>query len=147
MIKKDTMFSHFRFNVLGVTTVCAALALAGCASDKPDPTKMVLSKWSITNRITNGGEPSLPECAKDDSLEFKADGTFQSLISGTKCNENEIDVTDQKYTWSADKKVITFNNPGFPYTGKVIELTKKKMVIEFDLGPGFVIRDTFEPNG
>jgi Lipocalin-like domain len=101
--------------------------------------------WKITSRVENGGVASLPDCAKDDILELKSDGTFNSLIAATQCNPSETDVVGGKYKFSADKKIITFIVPGFDYTGKVVEAVENQMVIEFDLGPGFIIRDTFKP--
>jgi Lipocalin-like domain len=129
-----------------VAGIAVAFATAGCASKAATPAKTLVGPtWQITERVENGGAPSLPDCAKDDTLAFKSDGTFTSKIAGTQCNPNEVDVLDQKYTWSGDNKVITFANPAFSYTGKVISLTKSQLVIEFDLGPGFVIRDTMKP--
>jgi Lipocalin-like domain len=99
--------------------------------------------WYITERITNGGAPELPVCAKDDELIFDNRGGFISVISGTQCNPSEADVPNGTYTLSTDKRVITFTTPGLSYPGTIIELTDAKMVLEFDLGPGFVIRDSF----
>jgi Lipocalin-like domain len=101
--------------------------------------------WIVTSRVQNGGAPSLPDCAKDDSLIFKKDGKFDSLIAGTQCNPSEVDVKDGTYTLSSDNKVLTFTVPGFSYTGKLLEYASDKLVIEFDLGPGFTIKDTFAP--
>jgi hypothetical protein len=134
---------------LAVSFAATAVALvaASCSSSPATPAKTLVGPtWRIAQRVENGGVPSLPDCAKDDTLRFKSDGTFASRIAGTQCNPNEVDVIDQKYTWSGDNKVITFESPGFSYTGKVISLTKSQLVIEFDLGPGFVIRDTMKPN-
>jgi Lipocalin-like domain len=129
--------------VLGL--VGGGAVLGSCSADNAGPANTIIGRWAIASRIENDGSPSLPACAKDDTLEFKANGTFDSAISGTQCNPNEVDVKGQKYTWSKDNKVITFASPGFSYTGKVIELMKSKLVIEFDLGAGFVIQDTFKP--
>jgi Lipocalin-like domain len=101
--------------------------------------------WVITSRVENGGAPSLPVCAKDDSLVFKKGGKFESLIAGTQCNPSEVEVKDGTYALSGDNKVITFTVPGFSYTGKLLEYATDKLVIEFDLGPGFTIKDTFAP--
>jgi Lipocalin-like domain len=129
-----------------IAGITAAFATGSCSSKAASPVKTLIGPtWQITERIENGGAPSLPECAKDDSLAFKSDGTFTSRIAGTQCNPNEVDVIDQKYVWSSDNKVITFASPAFSYTGKVITLSKSQLVIEFDLGPGFVIRDTMKP--
>jgi hypothetical protein len=126
--------------------VMALFATVGCKKTDTDPDTIIVGKiWKITSRAENGGTASLPTCAKDDVLELKADGTFNSLIGGTKCNPSETDVTGGKYKFSTDKKVITFTVPGFEYTAKVIEAKTDQMVLEFDLGPGFVIRDTFAP--
>jgi hypothetical protein len=42
--------------------------------------------WKISSRVENGGTASLPNCAKDDILEFKTNGTFNSLVDTTLCN-------------------------------------------------------------
>jgi Lipocalin-like domain len=102
-------------------------------------------QWKITSRVENGGTASLPTCASDDILEFKTNGKFNSLIAGTQCNPSEVDVMDGDYLLSADKTIITFTVPGFSYTGKLISVAENQMVIEFDLGPGFIIKDTFVP--
>jgi Lipocalin-like domain len=99
--------------------------------------------WKITNRQENGIKIALPDCAKDDILELKSNGKYNSLIGGTQCNPAEFDVMDGMYSFSTDKKVITFTVPGFMYDGKIIEASKNQITIEFDLGPGFIIRDTF----
>jgi hypothetical protein len=52
---------------------------------------------------------------------------------------------DGQYRFSVDKKVITFSAFGFDYTGKVIDASATRVIIEFDLGSGFIIRDTFIP--
>jgi Lipocalin-like domain len=141
--------SHTKFvrSHRGPTALTIALLVIGaCGSKTASPaTTLAGPTWQIKERVENGGKPSLPECAKDDTLSFTKDGTFTSRIAGTQCNPNEVDAVDQKYMWSSDNKVITFAGDGFSYTGKVLKLTKSQLVIEFDLGPGFVIRDTFTP--
>ncbi len=132
--------------LVGAISLSATFTLSGCSSDPLDPNETLTGPtWVITNRVQNAGEASLPDCAKDDTLEFTQEGTFISLIGGTQCNPNERDVPGAKYTWSDDKKAITFDSPGFSYTAKIIELTKEQLIIEFDLGPGFLIRDTMKP--
>jgi hypothetical protein len=123
------------------------MAMMGCKKSEieTDAETLIVGKvWKISSRVENGGTASLPACAKDDTLEFKTGGLFNSLIGGTQCNPNEFDVVGGTYKFSTDKKVITFNVSGFEYTGKVIEATATQMIIEFDLGPGFIIRDTFK---
>jgi hypothetical protein len=101
--------------------------------------------WKISSRVENGGTASLPNCAKDDILEFKTNGTFNSLVDTTLCNPNESSVVDGGYQFSGDKKNITFTTPFFNYSGKIIDAEENKVTIEFDLGPGFLIKDTFVP--
>jgi hypothetical protein len=117
------------------------------ASSSPDPVPLLSggrqAAWFITQRVTNGGKPELPDCAKDDELIFDAKGGFISVIGGTQCNPSEAEVPSGKYEVSADNKVITFTTPTFSYPGKIVELTEKTMVLEFDLGPGFLIQDSF----
>jgi hypothetical protein len=132
----------------GDTTVSVAATIAGSAtSGAADPIPLLTGgsqgAWYITQRVTNGGTPELPACAKDDELIFDTKGVFISVISGTQCNPSEAEVPKGTYNVSDDKNVLTFTTPGFSYTGKIIELTEKTMVLEFDLGPGFVIRDSF----
>jgi hypothetical protein len=133
----------------GDTTVSVAATVAGSASSgaAADPIPLLAGgsqgAWYITQRVTNGGTPELPACAKDDELIFDTKGVFISVISGTQCNPSEAEVPKGTYNVSADNTVLTFTTPGFSYTGKIIELTEKTMVLEFDLGPGFVIRDSF----
>jgi Lipocalin-like domain len=128
---------------IGLTT------LTGCGgSDAPVGAEEALTgssqkTWVITSRSENGGLPNLPVCAKDDTLVFKANGRFDSLISGTPCNPSETDVRNGGYTLSADKKSINFDAAGFMYVGKLLEFANDKLVIEFNLGPGFTIKDTF----
>jgi Lipocalin-like domain len=127
------------------------VSVIGCKKSTPDvvppdaQTIIVGKVWKIESRVENGGTASLPNCAKDDILELKVNGTFNSLIGTTPCNPNETDVVGGTYTFSADKKLITFTVPGFSYTGKIIEAIANKFTIEFDLGPGFIIKDTFVP--
>jgi Lipocalin-like domain len=117
------------------------------ASTSPDPVPLLSggrqAAWFITQRVTTGGKPELPDCAKDDELIFDAKGGFISVIGGTQCNPSEAEVPSGKYEVSADNKVITFTTPTFSYPGKIVELTEKTMVLEFDLGPGFLIQDSF----
>jgi transforming growth factor-beta-induced protein len=101
-------------------------------------------KLKIVNRVENGVDVSLPKCAEDDTLEFNPDGTFNSLIGGTQCNPSEVDVVGGQYLFSADGVTIKFSVPGFEYEGKIISANKQQIIIEFDLGPGFLIRDTFQ---
>jgi hypothetical protein len=123
------------------------ISLLGCKKTEEQDTKTILvgKIWKITSRIENGGTASLPDCAKDDTLEFKTDATFNSLIGATQCNPSEFDVVGGAYKFSDDQKIITFTVPGFEYTGNVISATSSQMVIEFNLGPGFIIQDTFIP--
>jgi hypothetical protein len=137
------------------TTVFAALcayALSSCKKKTSTPvvvktTQQLIEgkQWKISSRLENGGTASLPTCAADDILELKTNGKFNSLIAATQCNPSEVDVIDGSYQLSADKTVITFTVPGFSYTGKLISVAENQMVIEFDLGPGFIIKDTFVP--
>jgi Lipocalin-like domain len=99
--------------------------------------------WFITQRVTNGGKPELPDCVKDDELIFDNKGGFISVIGGTPCNPSEVEVPAGTYKMAPDKPVISFTTPGLSYDGKIIKLTDKELVIEFDLGPGFLIQDTF----
>jgi Lipocalin-like domain len=128
-----------------ISTLFSMIVLTSCQTT-PEPLDVLTGSsqatWVITSRIENGGAPSLPDCAKDDSLIFKKDGKFDSLIAGTQCNPAETDVKDGTFALSEDKKVITFTVPGFSYTGKLLELAQDQIVIEFDLGSGFIIQDT-----
>jgi transforming growth factor-beta-induced protein len=101
-------------------------------------------RLKIVNRLENGVDVSLPKCAEDDTLEFKPDGTFDSLIAKTQCNPSEVDVVGGQYVFSADGVTIKFSVPGFEYAGKIIAANSTQFIIEFDLGPGFIIRDTFQ---
>jgi Lipocalin-like domain len=129
---------------VSVAATIAGSATSGAAADPiPLLTGGSQGAWYIRQRVTNGGTPELPACAKDDELIFDTKGVFISVISGTQCNPSEAEVPKGTYNVSADNTVLTFTTPGFSYTGKIIELTEKTMVLEFDLGPGFVIRDSF----
>jgi Lipocalin-like domain len=136
------------FGKIGSIAIVGMFALTGCVT-APEPLEVLAGSsqvtWVITSRVQNGSAPSLPECAKDDSLIFRKDGKFDSLIAGTQCNPSEVDVKDGTFALSADKNVITFTVLGFSYTGKLLEYAKERLVIEFDLGPGFLIKDTFSP--
>jgi transforming growth factor-beta-induced protein len=101
-------------------------------------------RLKIVNRLENGVNVGLPKCAEDDTLEFKVDSTFDSLIARTQCNPSEVDVIAGQYAFSADGVTIKFSVPGFEYGGKIIEANGSQFIIEFDLGPGFLIRDTFQ---
>jgi hypothetical protein len=134
---------------LNTTALLVLLAFAGCSPVAPEPLEVLTNSgeraWSIINRIENDGSPGLPACAKDDTLIFRKDGSFDSLIAGTQCNPSETEVRGGSFALSTDKKVITFAVPGFSYTGTLIEISKDRLLIQFDLGPGFVVRDTFVP--
>jgi hypothetical protein len=134
--------------IYSVMAIALTGNLAGCDSDSQpvDAKSVIVGRiWKVSSRVENGGAPSLPLCASDDTLELRPEGTFNSLIAGTQCNPNEIDVIGGKYSFSADNSLITFTTPGFEYTGKVIEAGIDQITIEFNLGPGFVIKDTFKP--
>jgi hypothetical protein len=126
-------------------TLGLAALVAGCSSD-PITSSSALTKhtWRIESRVENGGAPALPECAKDDTLTFSSNQTFDSIIGGTACNPAETDVTAGTYALSATN-VITFTTPAFAYEGKLLKFSDKQLVIEFTLGEGFVITDTFVP--
>jgi hypothetical protein len=144
-----TMNNKFSKIILFGTLFVSAIGCKKSTPDvvvPPDAQTIIVGKiWKIESRVENGGTASLPNCAKDDVLELKVNGTFNSLIGTTQCNPNETDVVGGTYTFSADKKLITFTVPGFSYTGKIIEAIANKFTIEFDLGPGFIIKDTFVP--
>jgi hypothetical protein len=137
------------FYKLGTSAAISLGALTGCGgSDSPIGPQEALAgssqkTWVITSRSENGGPASLPVCASDDTLIFKANGKFDSLIASTQCNPSETDVRDGAYALSADSKSINFDAAGFMYVGKLIEFANDKLVIEFNLGPGFTIKDTF----
>jgi hypothetical protein len=134
------------FRTIAMFSIFGTTLLTACATPAPTPLEVLTqTAWIVTSRMQNGGAPSLPVCAKDDSLVFKKDGKFDSLIAGTQCNPSEFEVKDGTYALSSDNKVITFTVPGFSYTGKLLEYASDKLVIEFDLGPGFTIKDTFAP--
>jgi hypothetical protein len=129
---------------IGMFSIFGTTLLTACTTPAFTPLEVLTQPtWIVTSRVQNGGAPSLPDCVKDDSLIFKKDGKFDSLITGTQCNPSEIDVKDGTFALSRDNKVITFTVPGFSYTGKLLEYASDKLVIEFDLGPGFTIKDTF----
>jgi hypothetical protein len=74
---------------------------------------------------------------------FRKAGTFDSLIAGTQCNPSEVDVQGGTFSLADDDKTLTFVVPGFSYTGTLKSVSDSKLVILFDLGPGFSIEDTF----
>jgi hypothetical protein len=149
------MFSIQRCQSARFIGSALTLVLAGCSSSSTSPSSTpdalevlagtTQNSWSISSRVENGAPAGLPACAKDDLLIFKRSGKFDSLIGATPCNPSETEVRDGSFTLSADRQVITFDVPGFGYTGKLLEYSKERLVIEFDLGQGFVIKDTFEP--
>jgi Lipocalin-like domain len=130
-----------------VAETVAAPTSAVAAATGVDPIPLLAGggqrAWYITARATNGAAGDLPVCAKDDELIFDAKGGFISVIGGTQCNPSETEVPKGTYKISADNQVINFTTPAFSYPGKIITLTDSEMTLEFDLGPGFVIRDTF----
>jgi Lipocalin-like domain len=136
---------------LGASALMTLGTFVGCGGSSPDTLEVLTGsnqmEWSIASRVENGGPPSLPTCAKDDTLTFTKDGTFDSLIAGTKCNPSEADVRGGTFALSSDKKVVTFTTPGFTYTGALNEVSADRLVITFDLGPGFQIQDTLTPRG
>jgi hypothetical protein len=99
--------------------------------------------WTLVSRSEGGAAPAAPKCTRDDLLVFKVGGKFDSVIGDTPCNPSEVPVVDGDYTLSADGTVLTFTVPGFSYTGKLIEVMENRLVIEFDLGGGFVVTDEF----
>lgn len=131
----------------------AVLAFTGCGgNDKTLEAPEALAgasqrSWIITSRVENAGAAGLPACAKDDVLIFKTNGKFDSLIANTPCNPAEVDVRNGSYSLSADNKTINFDVEGLKYSGKLLEFSNDKLVIEFDLGPGFSIKDTFALKG
>jgi hypothetical protein len=126
--------------------VVSAIAFTSCKKTTKTANEIIVGKqWKISSRVENGGTPSLPICAIDDILELKGDATYNSLIGTTQCNPSEVDVIGGSYLFSSDNTIITFTVPGFSYTGKVLSFSESQMTIEFDLGPGFVIKDTFVP--
>jgi Lipocalin-like domain len=136
-----------------VSMVVGSIFLLTACNSATDPLSILTGSsqktWVIKSRIENGGTPGLPTCAKDDTLTFKNDGKFDSLIAGTKCNPAETDVQNGDFTLSEDQKVITFAVPGFSYKGTLLEKGENQIVIEFDFGAGFKIQDTFtvQPKG
>jgi hypothetical protein len=140
-MKKELLLINLCFILI------AFLSLESCKKDETetDAQTIIVGKvWKIKSRTENGGTASLPTCAEDDTLELLANGTYNSLIGGTMCNPSELEVKGGTYTFSADKKTITFNVQGLGYTGKVIEATETQMVIEFNYGHA-ILRDTFVP--
>jgi Lipocalin-like domain len=99
--------------------------------------------WMLVSRAQDGKPAAGVECAVDDLLVFRADGTFDSKINGTPCNPSEVEVEGGSYTVATDGKVITFTVPGFSYTGTMLVATPGRIVIKFDLGQGTVIDDEF----
>jgi hypothetical protein len=90
--------------------------------------------WMLVSRSENGSAPASVECAKDDLLVFKSSGKFDSVIGGTQCNPQEVEVKDGTFALAPDNKVITFTVPQFAYTGTLQVATPDRIVIEFDLG-------------
>jgi hypothetical protein len=130
-----------------LVSICASCSDASVAAPAPSPvdalTGATQNSWQIASRSENGGSATLPDCAKDDVLIFRKGGKFQSLIGATQCNPQETDVIEGMFSLQADQKTIKFATGQFDYTGKLVEYTANTIIIEFDLGPGFLIKDTF----
>ncbi len=108
------------------------------AAGAPDVLRLLTGSgegtWMLVSRSEKGSAPAAVECANDDLLIFKASGKFDSLIGGTKCNPQEVEVKDGTFALAADNKVITFTAPQLTYTGTLQVATANRIIIEFDLG-------------
>jgi len=136
-------------------TLLLCLLLMACTKEE--------AELSLTDQLTAGnektwtlidrhfaGQKGLPDCAKDDLLIFRTDGTFDSKINGTQCDPSEADV--DKGTWTLDEsnKTITFDAQFFVYTGTIVQSDEKSLTLLFSLqdlqGNTLEIEDTFSGN-
>ncbi len=102
---------------------------------------LTAKKWKIT-ALTVGGQDFFTlfdDCDKDDTHEFKTDGTYINDEGATKCDPSDPQtISTSNWKFIDNETKIEFDGE----VGTIKELTSSKMVIEGDFG-GQVAVTTF----
>ena len=110
----------------------ASLLFAACSKDKTapntnnnnngnnnQPTKtpkeLIVGTWKLTSMVYKTGGDNTPDCNKDNTVAFKADGTYTYDQGDVKCNPQQVQTADG--TWNLDEypkfKFKLNSNPDF----------------------------------
>lgn len=124
-------FIHMKSISFFILVFIILSVVASCQKDakKELSKKEILTShgWKFSSIVTFGsaynsyGVVGIEDCAKDDCLVFKSDGTYITKIGSIKCNPNE---TDYVLTWSlSDDGSSTFGGTQY-YSIFSVEIDK-----------------------
>ena len=129
---KNFKKNNMKLNNLFIAAIVTASVFAtGCGTKKNKD--LIVSKWHVTNIAGKGGD-MIPDSLKakmykDASIEFKADGKYETIGMGNGTNTGV-------YHLSADEKsLITVENGSTSSdTVNLVELTDSKLVVSDSKG-------------
>jgi hypothetical protein len=142
-------FSMKKIQKLSILLVCT-LAIISCKKDKANPSNqdLVIGKWRVSAQvtilggITSDDYSSIPDCEKNDFIEFKSNGEFIEDEGSTKCDNTKPQTSSGTWSMNANGTAITitralFNNQ--PVTFEVQEISDTRLKIRANnlQGSGF----------
>lgn len=132
-----------------------ALAFVACKDDEASKTnteKLTSGKWKITASVAkftfNGIEQTvdvyanLPACKKDNTVEFKTDGTVIADEGATKCSPT--DPQEETGTWTFEQNEMHLHVVGTDYSfeAEIVELTDSVLKVKYDTTSGGITTTT-----
>lgn len=121
-----------------------ALFLGACDSDSDSAsnTEKLTGQWKLTAATTSftfNGVPTtvdayaqLAACDKDDTIEFKADGTTVSDEGATKCDPTDPQQEAGTWTFTQNETHLVVSGPDYDFDAEIVELSDTRMRVTFD---------------
>lgn len=130
------------------------LLLAACNKDdeasKTD--NLTSGKWKITASVAkfpfNGGETTvdvyanLPACQRDNTAEFKTDGTLIADEGATRCSTNDPQQTTGTWSFAQNETHLIATGTGYNFDAEILELTGSKLRVKYDTTSGGITTTT-----
>jgi hypothetical protein len=156
------IFTHMKHTLLLFLSLLVSTPFVSCGSKKgsdPEPvdpkTALLINKeWRCTADVivgTNSSGASVnidrykdyPACQKDDFIRFNDDFTLLISEGPGKCAPNDPQTATGKWSWNADKTIITFTEPSLDFGNLGPELSGPADLTS----TSFSVRQPFVRNG
>lgn len=126
-------------------TFAFALFLGACDDDSNNASntdKLTDGQWKLTAAVAtftfNGAQQTvdvygnLPACDKDDTAEFKRDGSLVSDEGATKCDPSDPQQTTGAWVFTQNETHLVVTGTDFDFDAEIVELTDATMRVKFD---------------
>ncbi len=132
-----------------------ALAFVACKDDEASKTnteKLTSGKWQITASVakftSNGVEQTVdvyaitPACRKDNTAEFKTDGSLIADEGATKCSTNDPQQETGTWTFEQNETHLHVVGTDYSFEAEILELSDSVLKVKYDTAAGGITTTT-----